>query len=70
MQMLFREETMIKIESMLCLDKSRVFGKPILLFEFSDTGPTRQAEFFVGFVLTDDELNANRAAWRESLNID
>ena len=43
---------------------------PILVFETSDTGSTRQAEFFVGFVLTDDELNANRAAWRESLNID
>ena len=43
---------------------------PILVFDPSDTGSTGQAEFFVGFVLTDDELNANRAAWRESLNID
>ena len=43
---------------------------PILVFDPSDTGSGGQAEFFVGFVLTDDELKANRAAWRESLNID
>ena len=43
---------------------------PILVFDPSDTGSPGQAEFFVGFVLTDDELSANRAAWRESLNID
>ena len=43
---------------------------PILVFDPIDTGSMGQAEFIVGFVLTDDELNANRAAWRESLNID
>ena len=43
---------------------------PILVFDPSDTGSRGQAEFFVGFVLTDDELNANRAAWRKSLNLD
>ena len=43
---------------------------PILVFHPGDTGSTGQAEFFVGFVLTDDELKVNRAAWRESLNID
>ncbi len=43
---------------------------PVLLFDASNIGSTGQAGFFIGFVLTDDELNANRAAWRENLNID
>ena len=43
---------------------------PILVFDPGDTGSAGQAKFFVGFVLTGDELNTNRAAWRESLNID
>ena len=43
---------------------------PVLQFDASNIGSTGQAEFFIGFVLTDDELNANRTAWRENLNID
>ena len=43
---------------------------PILQFDASNIGSAGQAGFFIGFVLTDDELNANRAAWRENLNIE
>ncbi|MGB1118459.1 MAG: hypothetical protein ACPG30_07120 [Parvibaculales bacterium] len=43
---------------------------PVLVFDPTDTGSTGQAEFYVGFVLSEDELKANRAAWRENLNID
>ena len=43
---------------------------PLLVFDPTDTGSTGQAEFYVGFVLSEDELRTNRAAWRESLNID
>ena len=43
---------------------------PVLQFDASNIASTGQAGFFIGFVLTDDELNANRTAWRENLNID
>ena len=43
---------------------------PVLVFDPTDTGSTGQAEFYVGFVLSEDELKANRATWRENLNID
>ena len=43
---------------------------PVLQFDASNIGITGQAGFFIGFVLTGEELNANRAAWRENLNMD
>ena len=43
---------------------------PVLQFDARNIGSTGQAGFFIGFVLTDDELDANRATWRENLNVD
>ena len=42
---------------------------PVLQFDPSTLGSVDQAAFLAGFVLTDAELKANRATWRDNLNI-
>ena len=42
---------------------------PVLQFDPSTLGSVDQAAFLAGVVLTDAELKANRATWRDNLNI-